>query len=99
MTELVTLYEKEFKTGVSSAEFHNIQQDMEKYCKLRVAIRRQSEAKVRQIPKKARRIAWTRNKEKQERLFPKILSTLGIQDVNDIESMQRLSPKVYNFAV
>ena len=57
MTELVTLCEKEFKTGVSSAEFHSIQQDMEKYCKLRVAIRRQSEAKVRQIPKKARRIA------------------------------------------
>lgn len=72
---------------------------MEKYCKLKEAIRRQREAKVRQIPKKSEKNCLNKEKRKARKIVSKNFKYLGIQDVNDIQSMQRPSPKVYNFAV
>ena len=57
--------------NISSAEFHNIQQDMEKYCKLKEAIRRQSEAKVRQIPKKSEKNRLKKEKRKARKIVSK----------------------------
>ena len=52
---------------ISSNDFHNILQEIEKYAKLKTVIRNQAKTKTRRITKKtARRIALTRKKGKQK---------------------------------
>ena len=41
---------------ISSVEFHNVLQEVEKYCQLKADIRNQAKTKVRQITKEVKRI-------------------------------------------
>ena len=50
---------------ISPTEFHKVQQEVEKYCKLKADIRNQARAKAKQITKKQReKNTWTRKKRR-----------------------------------
>ena len=71
--------------GMSTAEFHKVLQEVEKYHKLKAGIRKQARAKVKQITKEQREeILEQGRKEGKEDFLCKIANTLGIQGVNVI---------------
>ena len=70
---------------ISPTEFHKVLQEVEKYRRLKVDIRNQAKAKVKEITKEQREeILEQGRKEGKEDFLRKIANTLGIQDVNAI---------------
>ena len=67
---------------ISSIEFHKVLQEMEKYCKLKVDIRNQAKAMIKQITKEQREeLLEQGRKEGNEDFLLKIANTSGIQGV------------------
>ena len=70
---------------ISSIEFHKVLQEVEKYRKLKVDIRNQTKAKVRQVTKEQQEeLLEQRRKEGKEDFLWKIANTLAIQGVSAI---------------
>ena len=70
---------------ISSIEFHKVLQEVEKYRKLKVDIRNQTKAKVRQVTKEQQEeLLEQRRKEGKEDFLWKIANTLAIQSVSPI---------------
>ena len=68
---------------ISPTEFHKVSQEVEKYRKLKVDIRNQAKAKIKQITKEQREELLEKGrKEGKEDFLQKIANTLGIQGVN-----------------
>ena len=70
---------------ISPAEFHKVLQEVEKYRKLKVDIRNQAEAKIKQITKEQREeLLEQGRKEGKEDFLRKIANSSGTQGVNAI---------------
>ena len=70
---------------ISPTEFHKVLQEVEKYRKLKVDIRNQAKAKVKEITKEQREeIVEQGRKKGKEDFLQKIANTSGIQGVNAI---------------
>ena len=70
---------------ILSTEFHKVLQEVENYRKLKVDIRNQAKAKVKEITKEQREeILEQGRKEGKEDFLRKIANTSGIQGVNAI---------------
>ena len=70
---------------ILSTESHKVLQEVENYCKLKVDIRNQAKAKVKEITKEQREeILEQGRKEGKEDFLRKIANTSGIQGVNAI---------------
>ena len=70
---------------ISSIEFHTVLQEVEKYRKLKVDIRNQAKAKVKQITKEQQEeLLEQGRKEGKEDFLRKIANTSGVQGVSAI---------------
>ena len=70
---------------ISSIEFHTVLQEVEKYRKLKVDIRNQAKAKVKQITKEQQEeLLEQGRKEGKEDFLRKIANTSSTQDVSAI---------------
>ena len=70
---------------ISSAEFHKVLQEAEKYCKLKADIGNQAKTKARQIAKEQQEeMLQERRKEGEKNFLQKIANISDIQGVNTI---------------
>ena len=70
---------------ISPTEFYKVLQEVEKYCKLKIDIRNQAKARVKQIKEEQReKILKQGRKEGIEDFLRKIANTSGIQGTSAI---------------
>ena len=80
LDSIADIYSQAMQDGnISPTEFHKVLQEVEKYCKLKVDIRNQAKAKVKEIRKEQQEeILEKGRKEGTEDFLRKISNTLDI---------------------